>query len=60
MDKLIPFPDGGYRFIHGVFPYSAGVAAQPGFVIGRGLLHRESGPWYRGSSIFRGDLGLGS
>ena len=35
MDKLIPFPDGGYRFIHGVFPYSAGVAAQPGFVIER-------------------------
>ena len=35
MDKVIPFPDGGFRFIQGVFPYSAGVAAQPGFVIER-------------------------
>ena len=35
MDTVIPFPDGGYRFIQGVFPYSAGVAAQPGFVIER-------------------------
>lgn len=35
MAKVISFPDGGYRFIHGVFPYSAGVAAQPGFAIKR-------------------------
>ena len=35
MAEIIPFPDGGYRFIRGVFPYSAGVAAQPGFVIER-------------------------
>ncbi|MEO6623552.1 MAG: hypothetical protein ABIN37_01795 [Burkholderiaceae bacterium] len=35
MAEVIPFPDGGYRFICGVFPYSAGVAAQPGFAIER-------------------------
>jgi hypothetical protein len=29
------FPDGGYRFIHGVFQYSAGVAAVPGHSIVR-------------------------
>ncbi len=27
--------EGGYRFIKGVFPYSAGVAAEPGFAIER-------------------------
>ena len=40
MAEIIPFPDGGYRFIRGVFPYSAGVAAQPGFVIERVRFHR--------------------
>jgi hypothetical protein len=29
------FPAGGYRFVNGVFQYSAGVAAQPGFRIVR-------------------------
>src|SRR6185503_20668492 len=35
MTEALPFPDGGYRFIRGVFPYSAGVAAEPGFEIHR-------------------------
>lgn len=32
---MIPFPDGGYRFARGASPYSAGVAAEPGFTIER-------------------------
>lgn len=35
MTDAIDFPDGGYRFVPGVFQYSAGVAAQPGFAIER-------------------------
>ncbi|MBL8380676.1 MAG: hypothetical protein JNM79_22600 [Burkholderiales bacterium] len=35
MAQVIDFPDGGYRFVKGVFPYSAGVAAQPGFALER-------------------------
>jgi hypothetical protein len=35
MDTLPTCPDGGYRFIRGVAPYSAGVAAEPGFEIER-------------------------
>lgn len=35
MAQILDFPDGGYRFIRGVFPYSAGVAAQPGMAIER-------------------------
>jgi hypothetical protein len=34
------FSAGGYRFIHGVFQYSAGVAAQPGYRIVRVRFHR--------------------
>jgi hypothetical protein len=33
--EVLSFPDGGYRFIRGVFQYSAGVAAEPGFEIER-------------------------
>jgi hypothetical protein len=33
--EVIAFPEGGYRYISGVFQYSAGVAAEPGFVIER-------------------------
>jgi hypothetical protein len=33
--EVSDFPAGGYRFIHGVFQYSAGVAALPGFRIVR-------------------------
>lgn len=35
MSTLIPFPDGGYAFLEGVFPYSQGVVALPGFSIER-------------------------
>ena len=35
MAEVLPFPEGGYRFIKGVFPYSAGVAAEPRFAIER-------------------------
>jgi hypothetical protein len=33
MPDVLTFPDGGYRFIKGVFQYSGGVAAQPGWEI---------------------------
>jgi hypothetical protein len=36
----LTFPDGGYRFIKGVFQYSAGVAAQPGWEIVHARLTR--------------------
>ena len=35
MAEIIDFSDGGYRFMRGVFPYSAGVAALPGMTIER-------------------------
>lgn len=35
MADVIDFPDGGFRFVKGVFPYSAGVAALPGLAIER-------------------------
>ena len=35
MAPVLPFDEGGYRFIKGVFPYSAGVAADRGFEIER-------------------------
>jgi hypothetical protein len=35
MSELIPFRDGGYAFLKGVFPYSQGVTALPGFAIER-------------------------
>jgi hypothetical protein len=35
MSKLVPFPDGGYAFLEGVFPYSQGVVALPDFAIER-------------------------
>jgi hypothetical protein len=38
MPDVLTFPDGGYRFIKGVFQYSAGVAAQPGWEIVRARL----------------------
>ena len=33
MPDVLAFPDGGYRFIKGVFQYSGGVVAQPGWEI---------------------------
>jgi hypothetical protein len=35
MAKIIDMPDGGYRFVEGVFQYCAGVSALPGFRIER-------------------------
>ena len=35
MAEVIAFPDGNYRFVKGVYPYSAGVAAAPGFALER-------------------------
>jgi hypothetical protein len=35
MSNLIPFPDGGYGFLKGGFPYSQGVRALQGFAIER-------------------------
>ena len=35
MAEVLAFPDGNYRYIRGVFQYSAGVAAEPGFEIER-------------------------
>jgi hypothetical protein len=35
MPEVIAFPKGGFRYIKGVFQYSAGVAANPGFEIER-------------------------
>lgn len=38
MPDVLTFPDGGYRFIKGVFQYSGGVVAQPGWEIVRARL----------------------
>jgi hypothetical protein len=35
MDPLGAVPEGGYRYLEGVLPYSAGVAALPGFEVER-------------------------
>lgn len=35
MAEVLTFAEGGYRFVKGVFQYSAGVAAEPGFEIRR-------------------------
>jgi hypothetical protein len=40
MRGSIAFPAGGYRYLKGVFQYSAGVAAEPGFEIERARLLR--------------------
>ena len=40
MSALISFPDGGFSFLEGVFPYSQGVIALPGFAIERVRLAR--------------------
>ena len=41
MSALIPFASGGYAFLEGVFPYSQGVAALPGFAIERARFARR-------------------
>jgi hypothetical protein len=40
MSTLLPFPDGGFSFLEGVFPYSQGVVALPGFAIERARFAR--------------------
>ncbi len=40
MNELMPFVDGGYAYIKGVFPYSQGVTALPGFVLERARFER--------------------
>ena len=40
MAEIITQGDGGFRFIKGVSQYSAGVAAQPGFVLERYRFHK--------------------
>lgn len=35
MAEVLSFADGNYRFVRGVFPYSAGIAALPGFALER-------------------------
>ncbi len=40
MAEVISFRQGGYRYIKGVFQYSAGVAAEEGYVIERAQLSR--------------------
>ena len=40
MPTLHKFDAGGYAFLEGGFPYSAGVIAQPGFAIVRARFHR--------------------
>ena len=35
MTEVIAFPAGGYRYISGAFPYSGGVAAEPGYELER-------------------------
>jgi len=40
MSERIAFPDGGFAFLKGVFPYSQGVVALPGFAIERARFRR--------------------
>ncbi len=40
MHERIPFPEGGFAFLKGVFPYSQGVVALPGFAIERARFAR--------------------
>src|SRR6478609_857839 len=40
MAEVISFEPGGYRYIKGVFQYSAGVAAEPGYEIVRARFAR--------------------
>jgi hypothetical protein len=40
VSALISFPDGGFAFLEGVFPYSQGVVALPGFAIERARFAR--------------------
>ena len=41
LPEVLPFPQGGYRFVKGVFQYSAGAAALPGYRIERARFARD-------------------
>lgn len=56
MANLLDFPDGGYRFIRGVFPYSAGVVATQGMAIER-LRFRRLKPMAEGFAAIAAHLG---
>ena len=55
MSALISFPDGGFSFLEGVFPYSQGVIALPGFAIERVRLARPV-PVARGFDLISNHL----
>jgi len=40
MSTLVPFAAGGFAFLEGVFPYSQGVVALPGFAVERARFAR--------------------
>lgn len=52
---IIRFEEGGYRYLRGVFQYSAGVAAEPGFSIERAWLARPP-PLLEGFSAIESHL----
>lgn len=55
MSNVMAFPDGGYRFIKGVFQYYAGVAAEPGFEVER-VRFRQLVPLDKGFEAVRAHL----
>ncbi len=55
MSKPNPFVDGGYAYLKGVFPYSQGVAALPGFAIERTRFARPL-PLARGFAAIQSHL----
>jgi hypothetical protein len=58
-DQRIEFPDGGFAFLKGVFPYSQGVVALPGYAIER-VQFRRPLPVAKGFAFIAGHLkGLG-
>ena len=63
MANVVDFQPGGYRYVKAVFQYSAGVAAQPGFVIERVSLDSVSvgsvPNWFWGGPDLRTSPSLG-
>lgn len=55
MAEVLQFPDGGYRFVKGVFPYSAAAAPLPGFELERVRFHRPV-PLAEGFKAIKGHL----
>lgn len=56
MGEVVRFEAGGYRYVPGVFQYSAGVAAEPGFSLERLRLQRAL-PLAEGFAAVRAHLG---